>query len=421
MINFTERCTGYGTQYDSCNRRCTCRNGRLINCCRVRKEWHSLTQIERCHYVEVIRAVSIKQPWKRCYDQLIGLHRTHFSSMIHEKELFLPWHRWFILALENLLRQVDCTVTVPYWDWSMESQTWQNSIVWASQCGLGGDGSPVTTGPFRNGIWKLTPYANPGDPLRRRFRGSVPDCASVAMIQRQGVSGFDNWHDFVEVNLHSAVHCNIGGTMCSTDSANAPEFFLHHGFIDQIWATWQNKGPAFKNLPHYAQNDKQLPGAPDGYSPKDFYDLNNQPECVKVCIEPSSRPCRANTTYTPLCSREMNCYEYSPIKLADIIPRPYPTVPPEAYELFEIPYKVRRVSARYTQLFNSFDDLYEVLQTNGYHEGPVSYKPPQGEIQLERYLHQPSQPVHPSGTAPNGTLYPPPPPVCGPYISHQRG
>lgn len=41
--------------------------------------------------------------------------------------------------------------------------------------------------------------------------------------------------------MHDQVHCLIGGTMCTVEFASAPEFFLHHGFIDKIWEDWQKE------------------------------------------------------------------------------------------------------------------------------------------------------------------------------------
>ena len=35
--------------------------------------------------------------------------------------------------------------------------------------------------------------------------------------------------------------------MCSSYSANAPEFLLHHAFTDKIWTDWQKKGNRYKN------------------------------------------------------------------------------------------------------------------------------------------------------------------------------
>ncbi len=77
-----------------------------------------MTQVERCRHVEVLYIISTTAPWKTCYDQLIATYRAQFNSAIHEEEFFFPWYRWFILSLENLLRQINCTITVPYWDWS---------------------------------------------------------------------------------------------------------------------------------------------------------------------------------------------------------------------------------------------------------------------------------------------------------------
>lgn len=45
------------------------------------------------------------------------------------KEQFLPWHRWYLLQMENLFRRIDCRVTVPYWDWSLFSGTpWRSTV-----------------------------------------------------------------------------------------------------------------------------------------------------------------------------------------------------------------------------------------------------------------------------------------------------
>ena len=379
-----------------------------------------MTQAERCRYVTVLYMASTTQPWKSCYDEFIRIHRDQFSTGIHNQLFFLPWHRWYILALENLLRDIECNITVPYWDWSLESQTWQNSIVWAAQCGLGGNGDPsnnnhVNSGEFRQGNWQLTPSANgnTGGFLRRGFNGVLPDCASVATTQRMGLAEFDTWHTFVSSNLHDAVHCNIGSTMCSGDAANAPEFFLHHGFIDKIWADWQNKGPEYKNLAYYAQNTAAMQGS-FGYSPRNLYDLNNQPGCVRVCIEPSARPCRLNTTYTPVCPREMNCYEYSPLKLAYLIPRPYPYVSQASYDLFKTPYEIRQASDRFSTLYSDYDELYKVLQSNGYDSGSSQiYRCPLGELQFDRYIYQPPAPPYEVYPTANPDYLPP---ECRPYF-----
>jgi hypothetical protein len=44
---------------------------------------------------------------------------------------------------------------------------------------------------------------------------------------------------------HAGGHLGVGGVMSNMDSSvGDPSFFLHHGFIDRNWWTWQNIDPA---------------------------------------------------------------------------------------------------------------------------------------------------------------------------------
>ena len=71
--------------------------------------------------------------------------------------------------------------------------------------------------------------------------------------------------------------------MCSLDSAEAPEFFLHHGFIDKIWADWQKRKIPNQDT-HFRSITTKMQGSP--YMPAQFLDLANQPGCVKVLYIP---------------------------------------------------------------------------------------------------------------------------------------
>ena len=89
----------------------------------------------------------------------------------------LSYHNRYLLRYENLLRQVDCRVTLAYWDWSLFSMSpWHNTsdrIWYPGPSGLGGNGSDgssggcVTDGPFSRTVWRKTN----GRCLRRRFSG----------------------------------------------------------------------------------------------------------------------------------------------------------------------------------------------------------------------------------------------------------
>ena len=67
--------------------------------------------------------------------------------------------------------------------------------------------------------------------------------------------------------------------MCTDYAANAPEFFLHHAFLDFIWIRWQNKSPGCKRA-YFGEKALQLIDSP--FWTSDFVDSFNQGECVKV-------------------------------------------------------------------------------------------------------------------------------------------
>ena len=140
--------------HDTCGRRCTCKHGSLTDCKRVRKNFIDMNDLERCRYVRTVKIASSVEPFKSEYDQLISIHEDLFFVGIHGIDFFLPWHRWFVLAYENILRKIDCRVTVPYWDWSLDPNSTWTSDVWNDDLcrytGIGGNGtgnnSCVSTG-----------------------------------------------------------------------------------------------------------------------------------------------------------------------------------------------------------------------------------------------------------------------------------
>ena len=70
--------------------------------------------------------------------------------------------------------------------------------------------------------------------------------------------------------------------MCSQKSAEAPEFFLHHGFIDKIWADYQSQSKA-KKFAFFSTINARMQGIP--YKPRRLLDNNNLPGGVRVCYK----------------------------------------------------------------------------------------------------------------------------------------
>ena len=164
------------------------------------------------------------EPFKSEYNQLIGIYEQLFFSGIHNGGYFLLWHRWYILAYENILCKVDRRVTVPYWDWSLDSESPFTLDMWNSNLckytGFGGDGNPscVTIGPFATPGWQSTPSTQNGC-LRRNFNGITPDCTTVQDVLDATIAEFDDFLIGLEVLLHNTVHVWIGGTMSSLESS----------------------------------------------------------------------------------------------------------------------------------------------------------------------------------------------------------
>jgi len=183
---------------------------------------------------------------------------------------------------------------VAWWDWSLDTRepfgTTNLEDVWHPS-GYGGNGVGkdhcVQTGPFRQGVWSRVrpPFAGPGpDCLVRDFYGEPPEEVDVEEVLK--TDSFHNFEEILRLVLHNGVHCNINGTMCTLESASAPEFFLHHGFVDKIWDDWQKKSHKNKHA-YFPSIKKNMPGTK--LKPSELIDLSKQPGGIRVEYEPFQR------------------------------------------------------------------------------------------------------------------------------------
>ncbi|KAL3895473.1 MAG: hypothetical protein SGCHY_004683 [Lobulomycetales sp.] len=54
---------------------------------------------------------------------------------------------------------------------------------------------------------------------------------------------YDTFRNLFEGSYHANVHNFVSGDMLTMISPNDPAFFLHHAFVDKIWAEWQLRHP----------------------------------------------------------------------------------------------------------------------------------------------------------------------------------
>lgn len=240
-----------------------------------RKNQSTLTSTEKSRFVAAVLA--LKASGK--YDTYVQQHMD-FMSSAHRAPAFLPWHREFLRRFELDLRAIDSSVTLPYWDWTVDNSP--TSSIWGDDF-MGPNGRPsdgqVMSGPFAygGGAWTLI-YDGPY--LRRRFGVSslaptlpAPTDVTNALATTpydlppyndgSFLAGFRNtvegWRNGPQ--LHNRVHVWVGGSMGPASSPNDPVFFLNHCFEDKLWADWQAAHPGEGYVP--------VSGGPAGHNLND--------------------------------------------------------------------------------------------------------------------------------------------------------
>lgn len=277
------------------------------------------------------------------YDQHVALHlgvtarlengvRVVPQDGGHGGPGFLPWHREYLLRIENDLQDIsNPNLALPFWDWTDIDTTFQ--IIFKDDFLGEYDNSgtvEVTNAKFsQNGAWKLDrrvrvhmvddlivdPNAQVpefGENLVRRFRSKsrLPRKETLGFLMER--PDYDSFRLAVEAGIaphrrtHNFMHDWVGGVMRSHASPYDPIFMLNHAFIDRLWALWQALGH------HGDSNYTQISDAGRGHS----IDSNMWPwdgaEPVTTVgrieqVLPQFDPADTRTPRQVLDSRQLNC------------------------------------------------------------------------------------------------------------------
>ena len=210
------------------------------------------------------------------YDQFVAIHgcimgvrtpgSTRFENLGHQNIGFLPWHREYLRHFERALQAEVPGVAIPYWPWPLvpePSELFSNSrvhrIFFSSSVqqpigGLFADGGPASPPPwwpagFR---WRVHPALQVGGApvLRRGSPDNVwpPTQATITALENsnQTPSGINPYWIFwrnleAGPRAHNQGHNIVGGYMMHpVFSPYDPLFWLHHAFIDSVWARSQS-------------------------------------------------------------------------------------------------------------------------------------------------------------------------------------
>lgn len=211
------------------------------------------------------------------------LINTFWDQCQHASWYFAPWHRGYLVALENLLRTIVVGLpngpsdwALPYWNYLNQSSTYKEyNIPPAFTASQLPDGTanplyvPERYGPDGDSnIYVDTSVVNDNCQNDTTYTGQYGG-GSTSHFTHFGSSTGD-----LEQNPHNIVHGEIGGNSSTNPkepyglmadpgiAALDPIFYLHHANIDRMWAAWNvtggNSNPTAPNKP----TDPNWPGGP---------------------------------------------------------------------------------------------------------------------------------------------------------------
>ncbi|HEU0054345.1 MAG TPA: tyrosinase family protein [Longimicrobium sp.] len=168
-----------------------------------------------------------------------GQARIHLDNCPHGNWFFLPWHRAYVLAFENLIRDIlqKPDFGLPYWNWTKD---------------------PRIPGPFFQGnLVDNTRIRGPNDVLPPSYVGQPviddimrqTDFELFASFKPIGQNSLERrWQRasgakaLLERTPHDQTHVWVNGNMVTMMSPLDPIFWLHHCNIDRLWAQWNALG-----------------------------------------------------------------------------------------------------------------------------------------------------------------------------------
>ncbi|MFI9323262.1 tyrosinase family protein [Kitasatospora aureofaciens] len=178
---------------------------------RVRIDHRNLDQAGRDRFNQALQQVHASGAYERLAAVHADMsHRMHSMSGPVGTQRFLPWHRRYLLKLEDLLRSVQPALTVPYWDYANDHA--RPDWVWRPP-----------------NVVRDTPGA---------AGGSLPTQAIIdGLLARPRYTPFTS---HLETDAHNQVHNWCNGTISDImESAHDPIFWLLHANVDHIWDRWQ--------------------------------------------------------------------------------------------------------------------------------------------------------------------------------------
>ncbi|KAJ8302647.1 hypothetical protein KUTeg_019043 [Tegillarca granosa] len=345
---------------------------------RIRKEIRVATDRERSDYFTCMRLLKEDTSIEPNRFDALGIIHQRMADDVHHGAAFLPWHRILLTIIENACRQKVPSAVLLYWDSRLDDQMQRPSqSVFFSRHLIGECNGKVTDGPYAN--W-VTPS---GDLVRNcALEGELFNHRDIrALKTRTRLEQISEPfsvppYDF-EIK-HGEVHLFVGGTLAPVEiAAFAPEFYLHHAFVDCMWE-------------EFRENQKENNVDPQTDYPVDYGDESHNPTSlmgfgrlrnihglsdmftsrIYRCEKPVTKcsvdaDCRSRFLY---CNRDYLCA--SKTKFAYEKDMETHMEPPRMRPHQRI-HRGKRQAMNNTEPLSKFDLLHKIKQ-NGREEAPIS-------------------------------------------------
>jgi|GEM_PF-2222094 len=191
---------------------------------RVRKNQKNLTAMEWNRFIYAIEAMADTDMPSPRYQEFVQIHIDAMTTMAgmawgaHSGINFLTWHREYLAKFEARLLAINPLVTLPYWNWIVDRNI---------PSALNNSSDFSRWGITRGGSFNGSPIANATD---------------LANLMTNTI--FATFSSTLEASpFHNLIHFLVGGTMQTASSPADPLFWLHHAFLDKLFADWEQLHP----------------------------------------------------------------------------------------------------------------------------------------------------------------------------------
>ncbi|KAI2469107.1 Di-copper centre-containing protein [Annulohypoxylon bovei var. microspora] len=222
----------------------------------IRYEWRNYSADDRKAYVNAIKCLMDKpssgnfQGSKNRYEDIVSVHQQ-LTPNIHQRAVFLPWHRYYVSVFESLMRE-ECGFNraFPWWDETLDAGKFAQSDLFTDAYfgplpakTSDGQGTCIQSGTFGG----LTLHIGPGSGftdhcLARAVDESLTGTVSAQFVQDcNSRTSYDDMRGCQELGPHAYGHNGVGAVMAEVQaSPGDPIFFMHHLFVDHSFRIWQN-------------------------------------------------------------------------------------------------------------------------------------------------------------------------------------